>query len=276
MKLIESVTKLSTDLSESSAKSNMMEDIPPICKKDPIEVQMHFITDHFETHGKVIRLEDVPEEMYGGALPVARSSNSKRKTTTKDEYLEAEQPSKKEKKEKASGKVNVGGFGLPTIQEVVQDLNTDVVLNKRTRSGKVVASVQVALEQPSVPKKKRKTDVRKLKESVYVVEEEEDIVASTELVTREVQRKKAEDAVTLAKIRELAKGIEVPASNLAREDAGVVAQQLVEATEVLQELATSEAGNMLMVVNAGEGVQEDNVGVSEAAAQEASRGNPDS
>jgi hypothetical protein len=111
--------KLSTDISESKAKSNLMEDFPPICKKDPIDVQMHFITNHFETYGQVIRLEDVPGEMYGGALPVARSRKSKRKETSKDEYLEAEQPSKKAKKEKASDKLKIGGSGLPTIEEEV-------------------------------------------------------------------------------------------------------------------------------------------------------------
>jgi hypothetical protein len=60
---------------------------------------INFIKDHYETYGKVIRLDDVPEEMYGGALPVARSRKSKRKVTSKEEYLEAEQPSKKAKKE---------------------------------------------------------------------------------------------------------------------------------------------------------------------------------
>jgi hypothetical protein len=267
-------------LSESSAKSNLMEDFPPIFKKDPLEVQMHFITYHFETYGKVIRLEDVPEEMYGGALPVARSRKSKRKTITKDEYLEEapEQPAKKAKKakkEKAAGKMNVGGFGLPTIQEEVQDLNTNAVLNKRTRSGKVAASSQTAPEQPSIPKKKRKTAIRKLKESAYVAEVEEDIVATTELVTREVKKKKAEEAATLAKIKELAKGIEVYASSIAREDAGVVAHQLVEATEDLQELATSEAGNMLMIVNAGGDAQEGQAAGSDATAPEAVIGNLD-
>jgi hypothetical protein len=61
-----------------------MEDFPPICKKDPIEVQIHFIKDQYETYGKVIMLDDVPEEMYGGALLVAKSRKSKRKATTKE------------------------------------------------------------------------------------------------------------------------------------------------------------------------------------------------
>jgi ribosomal protein L35 len=118
-------------------------------------------------------------------------------------------------------------------------LDTSKVLTKRTRSGKAVASSETAPEQPHVPKKKRKDAIRKLKESTYVAEEEENIEVATGLVTREVKKKKAEDAATLAKIRELAKCIKVTASSLAREDAGVVAQQAVQASEKVQELATS-------------------------------------
>jgi hypothetical protein len=150
---------------------------------------MNFIKDHFATSDKVIRLKDVPEEMYGGALFVARSRRSKRKETSKEEYLEAEQPSKKTKKERASDNLKIGGSGLPSIQEEVQDLNTDVVLNKRNRSGKAAASSQTSSEQPPVPKKKRKVAIRKLRESTYVAEEE-DIMATTELVTRELKRRR--------------------------------------------------------------------------------------
>jgi hypothetical protein len=80
---------------------------------------MHFIRDHFETYGKVIRLDDVPEEMYGGALPVAKGRKSKRKATSKEEYLEVEQPSKKAKKDKASEKLKIGGSAMPSIEEEV-------------------------------------------------------------------------------------------------------------------------------------------------------------
>jgi hypothetical protein len=114
--------------------------------------------------------------------------------------------------DKASDKLKIGGFGLPSIHEEVEDLNVAVVLCKRTRSGKAAASAQAAPEQPSVPKKKRKAFIIKLNESSYIAEEEEEkVVATTELVTREIKKKKVEDAATLANIGELAKGIEVPA-----------------------------------------------------------------
>jgi hypothetical protein len=173
----EAYTKLSTDLKESDAMSNMMEDFPPICKQDPLDVQMNYIKDHFATTGKRIRLEDVPKTMYGGALPVAKSRKTKRKALTKDEYLEyaSEQPSKKAKKakkEKAAVQENIVGPAIPTIQEEVEDLEADKILTKRTRSGKTTESSQLLPNQPSIPKKKRKTAVRKMKESIYVEEED--------------------------------------------------------------------------------------------------------
>jgi hypothetical protein len=56
------------------------------------------------------------------------------------------------------------------------------------------------------------------------MEEEDQIEAATDLVTRYVKRKKAEDAATLQKTLELAKEIEVPASSIARKDADAIAQ----------------------------------------------------
>jgi hypothetical protein len=79
MKLISNVTKLQIDLSESNVKSDLMRDFPPICKKDPLDVQMYYIKDHYEATNKVIRLDEVPEEMYGGAVPLAKGRRSKKK-----------------------------------------------------------------------------------------------------------------------------------------------------------------------------------------------------
>ncbi|RHN51788.1 hypothetical protein MtrunA17_Chr6g0472821 [Medicago truncatula] len=245
-------TELNTDLKESNALSNLMDDFPPICKQDPLEVQMNFIKEHFALTCTKIRLEDVLETMYGGALPVAKSRKTKRKALTEDEYLDdaPEQPrkkAKKAKKEKSSSKVNEVGLAVPTIQEEVQDLDADKVLNKRTRSGKVVSISHIQPPQPSIPKKKRKTANRKLKLAEYVSEDEEHIVAATDLVIRELEKKKAEDVAALTKIRELAKGIEVPISSIAREDVGTT-----------------------------EEVQEDDDASSGAAAPEADKGNSDS
>jgi len=50
MKLIrkEDYMKLNTYLKESSAISNLMEGFPPICKQDPLDVQLYYIHDHLQ------------------------------------------------------------------------------------------------------------------------------------------------------------------------------------------------------------------------------------
>jgi len=84
MKLIrkQDYKELSTDLKESSVISNLMDDFPPICKQDPLEVRVMYMKDYFEMTGKIIKNSDIPDEMYGGALPIAKNIRSlKRKMT---------------------------------------------------------------------------------------------------------------------------------------------------------------------------------------------------
>jgi len=87
--------KLDTDMKESRAISNLMEDFPPICKQDPLDVQLYFIHDHLTKTRETIHLKDIPEEMYGGTLPVAKGRKSKKRALTEAEYLDDafEQPS---------------------------------------------------------------------------------------------------------------------------------------------------------------------------------------
>ena len=68
----EEFKNLKTDLQESFAVSNLMYNFPPICKQDPLDLQIYYIHEHLKTTGEFIRLEDIPEEMYGGTLLVAR------------------------------------------------------------------------------------------------------------------------------------------------------------------------------------------------------------
>jgi hypothetical protein len=166
MKLISNVTKLHTDLSESNVVSDLMKDFPPICKKDPLDVQMFYIKDYYETTNKVIRLEDVPEEMYGGVLPRAKGRRSKRKMT-EEEYLEVEKSAKKAKP--ASDKLKIGGSGIPSIEEV--------------------ASSWIAPEQPAIPKRKRKPTLRRTKDFPHVTKKAE---AASDVVLKDLQGKKAE------------------------------------------------------------------------------------
>jgi len=143
-------TKLSTNLKDSDALSNLMDNFPPICKQDPIDVQMNYTKDHFATTGKVIKLEDVPETMYGGALPVAKGRKTKRKALTNDEYLvEAREP-KKAKNSKAASQEQLTAHEVLSIQQEAHELDAFEVLDKRTRSKKPADA-----PQSSIPKKKR-------------------------------------------------------------------------------------------------------------------------
>ena len=65
-----------------------MDDFPPIYKQDPLEVRVMFIKEYYEMTGQIIKVSDIPDEMYGGALPIARNRKSERKMT-EAEYLDA-------------------------------------------------------------------------------------------------------------------------------------------------------------------------------------------
>jgi len=198
--------------------------------------------------------------MYGGNVKVAKSRKTKRKPVSEVEYLEgaSKQPARKAKKVKKHKASDATGYGVASIQEEVEDLEADKILLERTRSGKAATTSMTAPEQPSIPKRKRKHVVRKLKESKYV--EEEQVEEATQLVTREVRRKKVNDDVVQRAV-ELARQIEVPASSIAREDAAEAAQQVIKAAEVVQELAAAEAEVLDLV---GSEAEEGNVGTSEA------------
>jgi len=240
-----------------------MEGFPPICKQDPLDVQLFYIHDHLQRTREEIQLEDIPEESYGGTVKVAKSRKAKRKPLTEAEYLEeaSEQPAKKAKKAKKDKASEATGSEVATIQEEVEDLEADKILPERTKSGKAATTSQSAHKQPSIQKRKRKHVVRKLKESKYV-EDEEQVAEATQLVTREVRKKKVNDDV-VQRALELTKHIEVPASSIAREDAAEAAQEVIKAAEVVQELAATEAEGLALVTS--EEAQEGNTAALEAS-----------
>jgi len=123
-----------------------------------------------------------------------------------------------------------------------------------------------------------------------VEDDEEQIEAATTLVAREIRSKKVADAVALEKVLELAKEIEVPTSSIAREDAGVVAQEVIKSVEEVQDWVSTEARSLLIsagaleeetssageLVKATKDVQREETVISEADASEATQGNTDS
>jgi len=125
------------------------------------------------------------------------------------------------------------------------------VLNKWTRSGKEAVPSPPQPAQPSIPKRKRKPVVRKLK----ITSEEEE---------------KVED-VAIQKALQLAKEIEIPPEVLAKESTLEAAQLGLELTENLQQMAVAD-----VMVEATE-VAHEEVGCSEApVASEAPEGNSNS
>jgi len=195
-------------------------------------VQLYFIHDHLEKTGETIHLEDIPEQMYGGTLPVAKSRKSKKRGLTEAEYLDddaSEQPSQKAKKAKKEKVSTQADHAIPTIQEEVKDLAHAEVLSKRIRSGKQAKPSPPQPAQPSIPTKKRKHVVRKLKTDP----EEEDIEEATELVSREVRRRKEVDVV-VKKALQLAKEIKIPAEVFAKESIVEAAQLGLKLSENLQ------------------------------------------
>jgi len=57
----EDIKKLDTDMKESRAMSNLMEGFTPICKQDPLDVQLYYIHDHLQSTGENIQLKDIPD-----------------------------------------------------------------------------------------------------------------------------------------------------------------------------------------------------------------------
>jgi len=98
-----------------------MDDFPPICKQDRLDVRVNYILDDYEKSGQTIKLSDIPNTMYGGALPIARNRKSKKRVTSEAEYVdEAPEPlPKKANKGKAPVQVNVVGSTVPFIQAEV-------------------------------------------------------------------------------------------------------------------------------------------------------------
>jgi len=129
--------------------------------------------------------------MYGGALPVAKSKKSKKRPLTEAKYMEdaPEQPPQKAKKAKKEKAFTQSDLALLTFQEEVKDLAPTEVLSKRTRSGKEAEPSPPQPTQPSIPRRKRKPAVRKLKMTL-----EEEVEEASELVSREVKKRKETDA----------------------------------------------------------------------------------
>jgi len=184
--------------------------------------------------------------MYGGALPIAKSRKSKKRAMTEAEYVEdaPEAASKKAKKSKAAPQEILPDPEVLSIQQESQELDASEVLDKRTRSKKPANA-----PQSSIPKKKRKMAIKKLRQASLAAEKEEE--AATSLVSREILKRKAKEETVVKKALEIAAQISVPSDVLMQKTTSEVAQAAIELSEDLQQLIRSEAATLEAAASRG-------------------------
>jgi len=101
-----------------------------------------------------------------------------------------------------------------------------------------------------------------------MMEEDEEVEAATELVTREVKMRKVVDATALQKALEMARDIEALVEALLKEPIVEATHKVIEQSENLQQLVV--AGDVL---NDAEESKKENATCPEVDASEATRGN---
>jgi hypothetical protein len=104
MNLVQEFVKMDTDLKESNILSNLMDDFPPICKQDPLEVRVAYVYDHLKATGEIIKYSDILDTMYGGSLPISsKKRKSKKKVTSEAADVEEDSEPKPKKAKKDKG-----------------------------------------------------------------------------------------------------------------------------------------------------------------------------
>jgi len=111
-----------------------------------LEVRVMYMKEYFEMTGQTIKISDIPDEMYGGALPIAKSRKSQKRKMTEAEYLEdtPEQVTKIAKMSKATtSQPNPTTSNVLSFQQQAQELDASEALDKDNRSKKPVDSINV-------------------------------------------------------------------------------------------------------------------------------------
>jgi len=173
MKMIDKVDKLDSDLKE----------------ENPV-VLVEFMTRHYKETGEIINLNSIPATIGGAPLRIARKRKSKKASS--EAVDDAEPKAKKPKKAKTAPQLNVVESTLSSIQEEVADLEPVKVLDKRTRGGTTVGSLKATSSKPKQKVQKKRRHVRKMTVSDYVSQEDAEVEARIDLVSRIERRKKKE------------------------------------------------------------------------------------
>jgi len=127
--------------------------------------------------------------------------------------------------------------------KIMAERKSKAALYKLQRDEKLKAIGQENCDQFFIEKIAEVKDISN-KDDEEALKTSED--TATELVTREVRKRKKAEAEALQKVLELAKEIEVPASVLLKDAAAEVAEQALKSTAELQMEVTAEAENLLL------------------------------
>ncbi|XP_024630557.2 transcriptional regulator DEF1-like [Medicago truncatula] len=130
---------------------------------------MHYIREHFERTQVKISLKEVPEQMYGGALPVAKSRKTKSKALTKEDYLVEEALRKSSKRTNNADKDSVAAPKPKRTKTVKTESSTvsaseEVIQKKRNKEPEVQDAAREATLQAI--RSKRAKGERSVKERI--------------------------------------------------------------------------------------------------------------
>ncbi|KEH26546.1 hypothetical protein MTR_6g464400 [Medicago truncatula] len=192
MRLISTCKKLDTDMHESDVISDLVTHHIPICKKEPMDVQRTFIMEFYKSYKKKIDLKDVPEEMYGGALPVAKGRKSKKKQITKEEYL-ADDATEKGSEQAASEKPLSPKKKREAALQTIRRKRSSSSRNLKTgegRSEQMLEELEENWDEEPSPKKAKKAEDNKPSVMPMFVPSEEELQYAKDYISSEKARLK--------------------------------------------------------------------------------------
>ncbi|RHN51705.1 hypothetical protein MtrunA17_Chr6g0471791 [Medicago truncatula] len=237
----EDYKQLSTDMSVSDSKSALMTDFPPICKQDPLDVQMHYIREHFERTKR--------------SSSCAKSRKTKSKALSKEDYLvEEEAPRKPSKRSKTTNKDGVAAPKPKRTKTVKTESSTvsaseEVIQKKRNKEPEVQDAAREAALQA--------IRSRRAKEERSV---QERIKEAAEQLRREEEKPSLKKANELAKRKHMAElykkkrdeQLKAAGYNLDAEKAAVIASLAAELEEQTVKEGTALLKEALKAKNVSE------------------------
>jgi len=97
------------------------------------DCKVMYMKEYFEMTGQIIKISDIPDEMYGGALPIAKNRKSLKRKMTEAEYLD-DTPEFAAKIAKSSApQPNPSASDMLLLQQEAQEADDYEVLTKKNK-----------------------------------------------------------------------------------------------------------------------------------------------